>query len=215
MTPYSTSEPTKMKIIQAAGELAAERGFDSVTTRMVADRSGENIGSIHYHFGSKDGLFAAVVQAAMGGCGESQESELVNNLDGNSSPEELSHAIRKLVESEISDLFRSERPTWHATVIYHLLQRDDHLYDLFDETLLKPSVEAMTRFFHIIDPDMDDEDIHLHAWLLKMPVFSHADYMKTILKMLNRDHYSKAYLQRLEDLVVKQSQLLLGLPLDK
>lgn len=215
MAPYSTSDTTKMKIINAAGELAAERGFDSVTTRMVADRSGENIGSIHYHFGGKDGLFAAVVQAAMQGCAESQERELIHNLDENSPPEELSRVIRRLVESEISDLFRSNRPTWQAPVIYHLLQRDDHLYDLFDEAVLQPAVESMTRFFHIIDPDMDDEDIHLHAWLMKMPVFSHADYMKTILKILNTDHYSKAYLQRLEDLTVKQCQLLLGLPLDK
>lgn len=215
MTAYSAGDATKMKIINAAGELAAERGFDNVTTRMVADHSGENIGSIHYHFGGKDGLFAALVQAAMQACSESQEREIINTLDENSSPAELSRVVRRLVESEISDLFRSDRPTWHAPVIYHLLQRDDHLYELFDETVLKPAVEAMTRFFHIIDPDMGDEDIHLYGWLMKMPIFSHADYMKTILKMLNTDHYSKAYLQRLEDLVVKQSQLLLGLPLDK
>jgi hypothetical protein len=62
---------------------------------------------------------------------------------------------------------------------------------------------------------MEDEAVLLHAFLMKMPVFAHADYMKTIQKMLNTDHYPKAYLQQLEDLVVKQTQLLLGLPLDK
>ena len=215
MTPYSSGDATKMKIIHAAGEVAAERGFDNVTTRMVADRSGENIGSIHYHFGSKEGLFKAVVQAAMADCAEGLESELVNNLDENSSPEELSRAIRKFVAGEITDMFRSDRPDWHVPVIYQLLQREDHLYDLFDEAVLKSSVEAMTRFFRLIDPNMSIEDIHLHALIMKMPIFAHADYRKTILKILNTDRYSEAYLQRMEDLIVKQTQLLLGLPLDK
>ena len=68
MTTYSSGDSTKMKIINAAGELAAEVGFTNVTTRAVADRSGENIGSIHYHFGGKDGLFEAVIREAMKAC---------------------------------------------------------------------------------------------------------------------------------------------------
>lgn len=212
---YGSSITTKLKIIHAAGELAAERGFDSVSTRMVADRSGQNIGSIHYHFGGKDGLFEAVVQAAMHGCAESLEEEFVNGLDENSPPEDLSRVIRVLIESQISDMFRSDRPAWHVPVIYQLLQREDHLYDFFDETVVQPSVEAMTRFFRIIDPNMSAEEIHLRAVLMKMPIFAHGDYMKAMLRMLKTDHYSESYLQLMEDLIVKQTQLLLGLPLDK
>ncbi len=50
--------------------------------------------------------------------------------------------------------------------------------------------------------------------LLQMPIFSHANYMPTILKLLNAPTYSDKYLQMLEDLVVQQTQLFLGLPLD-
>jgi len=212
---YGSSDTTKLKIIHAAGDLAAERGFDNVSTRMVADRSGQNIGSIHYHFGSKNGLFEAVVRAAMLGCAEYLEEEFVNGLDKNSPPEDLSRVIRVLIENQISDMFRSDRPAWHVPVIYQLLQREDHLYDLFDESVIQPSVQAMTRFFRIIDPDMDAEEIHLRAVLMKMPIFAHGDYMKAMLRMLKTDHYSELYLQRMEDLIVKQTQLLLGLPLDK
>lgn len=209
------SENTKINIINAAGELAAELGFTNVSTRLVADRSGENIGSIHYHFGGKDGLFEAVVREAMGGCCHKGMEEALSSLSESTSREELSHMLRVIIEAEITDMFRSDRPDWHVPVIYQLLQRDDVLYDLFHEEVMEPSTEAMHRFFKIINPDMDAYDIHLHKVLMKMPIYAHADYMKVMLKMLKADSYSEDYLLRMEDMLVKQTQLLLGLPLDK
>ncbi|MEI6891221.1 MAG: helix-turn-helix domain-containing protein [Pontiella sp.] len=213
MSGYAIGGLTKQKIIAAAGELAAEVGFDNITTRMVADRSGENIGSIHYHFGGKEGLFEEVVLAAFSGC-QSKEDQKAMVLPPDTSCEELSRMIREIVKGEITDMFRSDRPGWHVPVIYQLLQREDKLYTLFEEEILKPSMEHLVAFFRLIDPKMSDEDIHLHAMLMKMPVFGHADYMKTMLRTLKMDRYSDAYLQRMEDLIVKQTQLVLGLPLD-
>jgi AcrR family transcriptional regulator len=207
-------ENTKMNIIQAAGELAALKGFDNVTTRMVADRSGENIGSIHYHFGGKNGLFEAVVLEAISGCCNESDG-FMDAISEDAAPEALSNMIRLMVSGEITDMFRSDRPVWHVPVIYQLLQREDHLSALFDQQVLQPDSDRMGRFFRIVNPDADEWDIHLYKVLMKMPIFAHADYMKTMLKMLGTDHYSEAYLQRMEDLVVKQTQLLLGLPLDK
>ena len=61
MVVYRSSLKTRKGLINAAGELAAEKGFHSVSTRAVAERAQQNIGSIHYHFGSKQKLFEAVV----------------------------------------------------------------------------------------------------------------------------------------------------------
>lgn len=214
MSGYTTSDSTKEKIVRAAGELAAEHGLTHVTTRMVADRAGENIGSIHYHFGGKDGLFETVVREAINGCNHVDDWDLMKNIDEDATPEELAAVIRALVANEITDMFRSDRPAWHVPVVYQLLQRDDHLYDLFDELVLQKSVAAMTHFYRIIDPSLKPEEIHLRAVIMKMPIFAHADYRKTMLKMLGVERYSEEYLQKMEDLIVKQTQSLLGLPLD-
>ena len=214
MSGYTTSDTTKGKIINAAGELAAEHGLGHVTTRMVADRSGENIGSIHYHFGGKDGLFEAVVREAIGGCTHVDDLEIISSIHEEPTPAELSRVIRDLVASEITDMFRSDRPAWHVPVVYQLLQRDDHLYDLFDELVLQKSVQGFARLYEIIDPSMTPEEVHLRSVIMKMPIYAHADYRKAMLKMLGAEEYSESYLQLMEDLIVKQTQLLLGLPLD-
>ncbi|WP_168442053.1 TetR/AcrR family transcriptional regulator [Pontiella desulfatans] len=203
-----------MNIIDAAGTLAAAEGFASVSTRKVAEASGENIGSIHYHFGGKDGLFAAVVREAMSWCLHRAYYDAIDAIDENSTREELAKVVRIIVSSEINDLFRSDRPAWHSQVIYQLLQRDDELYELFRAEVLEPSTAALERFLKAVDPTMDETEVFQRTITMKMPIFAHANYMKVFLKALGVEGYSEDYLSRLEDLLVRQAQLSLGLPVD-
>ncbi|MCE5336382.1 MAG: TetR family transcriptional regulator [Desulfobacteraceae bacterium] len=53
---------TKERIIQVAERLFADKGLDGTSMRDIADAAGVNLASANYHFGSKDGLIAAVFQ---------------------------------------------------------------------------------------------------------------------------------------------------------
>lgn len=53
-------------ILDAAMELFAERGFDSVPLSAIAKRAGVSKGNIFHHYGSKDGLYLAVMKQASG-----------------------------------------------------------------------------------------------------------------------------------------------------
>jgi AcrR family transcriptional regulator len=57
-------EETRREILRAAGEAFAASGFAGATTRAVAARAGVNVATLHYHFGSKEGLYRAVLQSA-------------------------------------------------------------------------------------------------------------------------------------------------------
>jgi AcrR family transcriptional regulator len=55
---------TRRRIAAAAVELVAERGWNAVTTRAVAERAGVNPGLVHYHFATIDELLrVAVIEA--------------------------------------------------------------------------------------------------------------------------------------------------------
>ncbi|HIK14187.1 MAG TPA: TetR family transcriptional regulator [Leptolyngbyaceae cyanobacterium M33_DOE_097] len=58
MTPTTD---TKEQIISVAERLFAERGFAGTTLRSVVSEAGVNLAAVHYHFGSKEELFRAVV----------------------------------------------------------------------------------------------------------------------------------------------------------
>jgi AcrR family transcriptional regulator len=54
--PTTRSERTKSNIIAAAGELFAERGFDDVTMREIAQRAGCSHTTIYLYFADKEAL---------------------------------------------------------------------------------------------------------------------------------------------------------------
>ena len=65
MPGVSKSERTKLRIQQAAARLFASRSFETVSTRAIAKEAGVDAALIHHYFGSKEGLFQAVLNAAI------------------------------------------------------------------------------------------------------------------------------------------------------
>jgi AcrR family transcriptional regulator len=57
------SENTRQRILEAAARVFAEKGYARATTRLLADAAGVNEVTIFRHFGSKQGLFSAIVEA--------------------------------------------------------------------------------------------------------------------------------------------------------
>ena len=59
---YARGEDTRRRLIEAAIEAFGTHGFDGTTTRMLAEQAAVTLPSIQYYFGSKEGLYRAVVE---------------------------------------------------------------------------------------------------------------------------------------------------------
>lgn len=57
-----SSAATRAALIAAAAPLFAAHGFDGTKTREIADKAKANVSAINYHFGSKMGLYQAVIK---------------------------------------------------------------------------------------------------------------------------------------------------------
>jgi len=62
--PYQKSDVTREKILSAATELFAQRGYAGTGVDRLAEKSGIAKTAIYYHFGNKEGLLAAVLDRA-------------------------------------------------------------------------------------------------------------------------------------------------------
>ncbi len=57
----SNGEASQAKILDAAAEIAGERGYEGTSIKLVSERSGLPASSIYWHFADKDELIAAVI----------------------------------------------------------------------------------------------------------------------------------------------------------
>ena len=55
-------EETKEKLIECAGRLIAAQGYDRTTSKEICRLAGVNLASVNYHFGSREGLYRAVLE---------------------------------------------------------------------------------------------------------------------------------------------------------
>lgn len=52
----------RTRLLQAGTEMFAEKGFKGASVRQICAQAGTSMNMIHHYFGSKDGLFDAIVQ---------------------------------------------------------------------------------------------------------------------------------------------------------
>lgn len=91
-------EATREALIAAGTDLFAEHGFDGVRVERIAEVSGVNKALINYHFGSKAGLYSAILKATFGGMAKGV-SELQNaDLTAEEKLRRLIRAIGEMVE---------------------------------------------------------------------------------------------------------------------
>ena len=89
-------------ILEAAGELFAQQGFDGVSINAVAQHAGVSKANVFHHFGSKDELYYAVLRNA-----RSRLLGRLQDLAGSDSP--LPLRLKEIVEAYLSNLFDNPR----------------------------------------------------------------------------------------------------------
>lgn len=158
MPGYSNSEATKMSLIMAAGELFAEHGLRAITTRAIAEKAGENIGIIHYHFGGKDGLINAVMDFVnrpwhndpLGGLLNANRHLLKTGNGRNA-------LLTEMIRTFLSILFSPERPSWCTTLAFQIIQRDLEVSRKSFVIAGAPGIRAFMEFYYAVSGDRDFE----------------------------------------------------------
>lgn len=105
------SDDTRQRLLEAAGEVFAEKGFKGATIRSIIRRAGVNLAAVNYHFRDKEGLYFEAVRTAF--CGQSEEFPLPAWAPGTSPAAKLADFIR----TEAHHLIDSPARPWYRPLM--------------------------------------------------------------------------------------------------
>jgi TetR/AcrR family transcriptional regulator, regulator of cefoperazone and chloramphenicol sensitivity len=93
------SEEMRRKIVEIAGQIFAEVGYEAATVRQITDRAQVNVAAVNYYFGDKSQLYRAVLQSITG-----KTLDLLKQHCVQGTPEERLHnLIRCILTVESGD----------------------------------------------------------------------------------------------------------------
>jgi AcrR family transcriptional regulator len=115
-SPLTHADPTKQALLQAAASEFAQSGFQLARVRNIARRAGTNVAAVNYHFGSKEGLYFAVLHQLMSATFE--RFPLVDGaaLGGRTAEARFTHAV--------GNLLRRFASPEHSTELRDLIVRE-------------------------------------------------------------------------------------------
>ena len=125
---------TAERILDAAEQIFAEKGYQGATLRDVASRVGIRTPSLYNHFAGKDSLYAAVLERGIG--------PVLRALGESGSSGDLSHDPGRLVERMMELLAR--RPQLPRLVLHETLSGGRHLTRILQQWL-GPTLQQAQR----------------------------------------------------------------------
>jgi AcrR family transcriptional regulator len=132
------STDTEQRLLESAGEVFAEKGFRAATIRDIIQRAGANIAAVNYHFGDKEGLYAAVFRYARKCC----EAQYPIGTAAGASPRKRLHAF---IRSIVLRLLDRGRPAWHWQLMAREMMSPTGALDEMVENCIKPEFEILAR----------------------------------------------------------------------
>jgi AcrR family transcriptional regulator len=150
---------TRQRLLDAAGEVFAERGFQRATVREICHKARANIAAINYHFRDKEGLYSAVLRETHREAREKYPPTL--GLGSNPTPPER---LRAFVLSFLLRLFDPGRPAWHGLLMAREMVEPTAAFEAVIEESTRPRYDLLLDIVRcLLGPEESEERLWLYA----------------------------------------------------
>ncbi len=139
-------DDTRHKLIEIAGQIFSQKGFEATTVREVCQQAGANIAAIHYHFGDKERLYIEAVKHA--NC--HREMPPQPWPDG-ATPEEKLGAI---IHQMLTVMLDAQTPSWHTELMMRELARPTAACEALVREFIDPMFAQLLAVTGELIPEM-------------------------------------------------------------
>ncbi|MCS6976342.1 MAG: CerR family C-terminal domain-containing protein [Gemmatales bacterium] len=204
-----SADATQQRLLQAAGEVFAEKGYHAATVREICARAGvHNIAAINYYFRDKETLYAETLRFAA-------RSPLYENLTtewpATAKPaEKLRWFIGLLVEKIV--LACRDRPLWHMQLMMRELTQPSPIGERIAQEFIRPVYETLWAILReALPPGLSERKLHLISFSIVGQCMYHRLARHVIRIMVGEDEQATYDAETLTDHITEFSCRALGL----
>ncbi len=169
----------KDKIIKAASELFATKGYQNTTIRDICHKAGIYQLSINYHYGSKENLFKEVLLQAYQ---ETEETTLVEKIKHLPPEQQLDEIIRTRVKSVFN---RDGKGIFFKIIAKEISTNYDFIVNIMSTTILEYLVFIKSVFAKLGDNKLNDFQLDYCVYLLMSHVSALSMHEKAVFILFN------------------------------
>lgn len=166
----SSADPTRAKLLEAAGQVFAEQGFHGAKVRDICSRAGANVAAVNYYFGDKMELYEEVLRQAVCAAHDAPMRESLNNVQ----PEE---ALRKIVLYMLTKLCDAKRPSWTIRIMAHEMAQPTPALSRVVDEIIGPNYLMLRRVIGRmleLPPDHEKTRLCAHSVIGQVIHYAHA-----------------------------------------
>jgi AcrR family transcriptional regulator len=194
----SPARATSDRLLDAAGELFAARGFHGTSIRDIAELAGANVAAGHYHYGSKEGLYLEVLRAQFAWV----RGELERRGASRTAPE-LRRASRReletLLEARITtmlELLLGPPPSAHGQLMLREMCDPTEAMPIIVAEFIEPQTREMEQLVARLIPGAGRETVTQIVYSIVGQVLFHRFTMPMALLMRRQQKYPRGFARK-------------------
>jgi AcrR family transcriptional regulator len=190
---------TRQRLVETAGEVFAKHGFRDATIREICQKAKANIAAVHYHFGGKEEIYAAVFDFARS-CAVAQVDRQVPSIV----PAE--EQLRVFVYSMLTRFFNEGRPALLGKLVAQEMIDPTKALDSLVNGQIRPNSERLKAIVReLIGTKVDDQELWLCAFSIAAQWLFYF-HCGPVVKRLNPDQrFGLQEIEHLADHITKFS----------
>src|ERR1019366_308683 len=177
MPEPAPADPTRTKLLEAAGQVFAERGFHDATVREICSRAGANVAAVNYHFGDKVELYEEVLRQGVSALHDAALRETLNDMDPR-------QALRRMIHHMAVRLCSANRKGWTMRIMAHELAQPTPAFVRVVDEIIGPTSSMLRRVIgRLLNLPPDHEKTRLCANSV-MAQLIHYAYARPVIERL-------------------------------
>jgi AcrR family transcriptional regulator len=199
------TDDTRTRLLEAAGEVFAEKGFQAATVREICSHAGANLAAVNYYFGDKQRLYLEVVGYAHRGLA----AQPVPEFPPGTPPTEK---LRRFIEQSLANLEQDAQcPEWGRRLMMREMAEPTEACVAVVDAFVRPKAEALQQILaELLPPETSEAQRHMIAFSIVGQCLFHRLHRPVTAILVGEDLFRSLDIGRVADHITRFTLAALG-----